>query len=324
MKRGCIMKAVVVETPGDINQLRYMEVSRPKVKPGWSLIKVKGFGINHSEIVTRQGLSPSVKFPRILGIECVGEISISTDSDRIPVGQKVVSLMGEMGRAFDGSYAEYTLVPNKQIYPIKTSLDWISLATLPESYYTAYGSLLNLRIVADETILVRGGSSGVGLAFVNLVKAKFPTCILTAATRNITKKRSLLDYGYDHIVLDINNSLQTNDRYSKVLELVGPKTIKDTFKHVQAGGIVCSTGQLGGQWSLENIDPIIDFATNSYLTSFYSNNVSENILNNLLEYINTYNIKIRPEKIFKLSELQQAHNFLESSQNLGKVIVLNN
>lgn len=116
------------------DKLIYQDVPTPQVKPGWSLVKVKGFGINHSEIFTRKGLSP-VHFPRILGIECVGEIADTTDPEHLPGDHKVVSIMGEMGRKFDGSYAEYVLLPNNQIYPIDTNLDWLTLTTIPETYY---------------------------------------------------------------------------------------------------------------------------------------------------------------------------------------------
>lgn len=81
-----------------------------------TLVKAKGFGINHSEIFTRKGLSPTVQFSRILGIECVGQVVEMTRGD-LQIGQKIVSIMGEMGRAFDGSYAEYALLPNERIYP---------------------------------------------------------------------------------------------------------------------------------------------------------------------------------------------------------------
>ena len=80
------MKAVVIKEAGGTEKLIYEDVPTPEVKEGWSLVKVKGFGINHSEIFTRKGLSPSVKFPRILGIECVGVISKTTDEKRLPVG----------------------------------------------------------------------------------------------------------------------------------------------------------------------------------------------------------------------------------------------
>ena len=100
-----------------------------------------GFGINRSEIFTRQGYSESVRFPRILGIECVGIVTDSTEPERIPEGTKVVSIMGEMGRAFDGSYAEYVLLPNEQIYKVQTDLDWPTMAAVPETYHTAFGTL---------------------------------------------------------------------------------------------------------------------------------------------------------------------------------------
>ncbi|GEP14878.1 hypothetical protein LBU01_20230 [Lentilactobacillus buchneri] len=116
------MKAIVLRHPGGPSALSYEDVPTPKVKDGWTLLKVKGFGINRSEIFTRNGWSPSVKLPRILGIECVGEVVETTDPKRLKKGQIVVSVMGGMGRAFDGSYAEYTLLPNDQFMRLTLTL----------------------------------------------------------------------------------------------------------------------------------------------------------------------------------------------------------
>lgn len=317
------MKAVVIKKAGGPEQLVYQDVPTPKVKDGWSLVKVKGFGINHSEIFTRKGLSPTVHFPRILGIECVGLVDQTTDPDRLPVGQKVISIMGEMGRSFDGSYAEYTLLPNSQIYPVNTDLDWATLATIPETYYTAYGSLLNLQLTATDKVMVRGGASGVGVAFYKLAHGQFPQMSITATTRHIAKVDQLSEAGYNQIVEDRDGHLQTDQKFDKVLELVGPATTKDSFKHTVTGGIVCSTGQLGNQWYLPQFDPIEDLAPNAYLTSFNSANVDGEKLNNLLHYISHYQIKVKPEKIFSLKEVPQAHEYLESKDGFGKVIVLN-
>ncbi|SDB34534.1 hypothetical protein SAMN02910293_01705 [Streptococcus henryi] len=82
--------------------------------------------------------------------------------------------MGEMGWAFDGSYAEYVLVPNEQIFPVETDLSWEEFAAVPETYFTAYDSMLQLRLEDGDRVLVRGAASGVGLAFTKLVKAKYP------------------------------------------------------------------------------------------------------------------------------------------------------
>lgn len=317
------MKAIVVSQAGGPEVLQYTDVPTPQVKPGWSLVTVKGFGINHSEVFTRQGLSPSVHFPRILGIECVGVVEKTTDPDRLPVGTRVMSMMGEMGRAFDGSYAEKVLLPNKQIYPIHTDLDWATLATLPETYYTAYGSMLNLRLQDNDRVLIRGGSSGVGIAFLNLVKARYPHMQVAGTTRHADKSQELLDQGYDQVIVDQEGELRTLLKFDKVLELIGPATMKNTFEHVKEGGIVCSTGQLGYQWYLEKFDPIMDLAPNSYLTSFSSDNVNQERLDQMLDYVEKYHVKVHPEKIFSLKEVPQAHEYLASHNSLGKVIVLN-
>ncbi|MGG5341510.1 zinc-binding dehydrogenase [Enterococcus sp. AZ192] len=317
------MKAVVIYEAGGPENLVYETVPTPTLKEGWSLIKVMGFGINHSEIFTREGKSPSVKFPRILGIECVGVIEETTDPVKLPLGQKVVSIMGEMGRAYDGSYAEYVLLPNEQIYPVCTKLSWETLATIPETYYTAFGSMQNLNIQPTDKVLVRGATSGVGNAFLKLLKGKYPKIVVDGTSRQMDKQTKLLAAGFDHVIEDRNGYLQTANSYDKILELIGPATIKDSFNYLNEGGILCSTGQLGGKWFLENFDPIIDLKRNSYLTSFYSGNVDSEKLTQLLTYIDKNKINIKPEKIFQLKELSKAHEYLQSSGSLGKVIILN-
>ena len=316
------MKAVVIHEPGGPEKLIYEDIPTPTIKPGWSLVKIKGFGINHSEIFTRKGLSPSVKFPRVLGIECVGIIAETTDPERLPKGQKVISIMGEMGRDFDGSYAEYALLPNKQIYPINTTLDWASLAAVPETYYTAFGSLLNLRIKPDDSILVRGGTSGVGIAFTKLIKAQYPQIKVAGTSRSLAKAEEMKKVGYEEVVVDKDGELQTPKKFDKILELIGPKTIKDSFKHTNEGGIVCSTGELGNEWYLNHFDPIMDIAPNGYLTSFYSNNVDQSRINEMLAYIEKYHVDVKPEKVFDLAHVADAHRYLEGKNSFGKVVVV--
>ena len=233
------MKAVVVFEAGGTDKLIYTDIDKPKLREGWSLVKVKGFGINRSEIFTRNGYSPSVTFPRVLGIECVGVIE---ESKLFEVGTKIVSIMGEMGRAFDGSYAEYVLLPDEQIYPIESRLSWEELAAIPETYYTSFGCYKNLRISPDDRILVRGASSAAGLAFCNLVKSHFPNIKIYASTQNITKKDILLANGFDEIILDDNYILKTDESFDKILELIGPRSIKDSLRHLNRFGIICSAG----------------------------------------------------------------------------------
>lgn len=323
---GEMMNAVVVREPGGPDVLEYVRVPRPAVCEGRTLVRVYGFGINHSEVFTRQGLSPSVKFPRILGIECVGRVAETSDPVRLPVGARVASLMGEMGRDFDGGYAEFCLLPNEQVHPIETDLDWERMAAVPETYYTAYLSMRNLRLADGQRILVRGGTSGVGVAFARLVRAGFPGAIVVGTTRSIDKLDRVRAAGFDDAVVDADGALQVDRAeggFDRVLELIGPATMKDTCAHVREGGIVCSTGQLGGQWALDGFDPIVDLPPNGYLTSAYSDNVDGEVLQELFDFIARHDIDVAPERAYRLSEAADAHAHLEGSCSFGKLVVLN-
>ena len=316
------MKAVKIYQDGGAEQLIYQDVPTPDIKESWSLVKIKGFGINHSEIFTREGKSLSVQFPRILGIECVGEVAQSS-TPALAVGQKVVSIMGEMGRAFDGSYAEYVLLPNEQIYPVHTDLDWTTLAAIPETYYTAFGSLQQLRIAPQDRVLVRGAGSGVGVAFAQLLKARFPHIVLHGSTRNPAKATRLQAVGFDEVITEADGKIQTDQSYDKILELVGPATLRDSFSHINEHGIVCNTGQLGNIWYVNNFDPIIELKNNSYLTAFYSGNVSQAKLDAMFDYIRQFNVKILIERVFTLEQVPEAHRFLQSADGFGKEVVVN-
>ena len=314
------MRAVVVSTSGGPEVLEVVERPKPVLKAGWTLVKIQGFGINHSEIFTRKGQSPSVKLPRVLGIECVGLVEETTRSD-LKIGQQIISIMGEMGRAFDGGYAEYTLLPNEQIYPIKTELDLESLIALPETYYTAFGSFLNLKIEEKDSVLVRGATSGVGIAFAKLLKGKFPKIHLTGTSRNLAKEQQLKAVGFDQVILDKDSVLHTKEQFDKVLDLVGPSAILDTFARTAEGGIICSCGLLGGQWTVPDFDPIEMLSRNLYLTTFASANVSQDKLQELVDFVERYHVDVGPEKVYKIDQIQEAHAYLEGSYSFGKVIV---
>ena len=313
------MKAIVVSKAGTSKVLEHKEVDTPKLKDGWSLVKVKGFGINRSEIFTRKGFSPSVKFPRILGIECVGEIA---ESKVFKKGEKVISIMGEMGRDFDGSYAEYVLLPNKQIYKVDTKLSWSDLAAVPETFYTAFGSMKNLQIDENHKVFIRAASSGTGIAFLKLLKAKYTDMKIYGSTGKKEKIQILKSQGFTDIILDIGNELQTDLQFDKILELIGPKTIKNSIRHLKEGGIICSSGQLGEEWYLREFDPIMELKNNVYLTTFYSGNVSAEKINEMLAYIEKYKVNVSPEKVFSLEDTPKAHDYVESGNNFGKVVVV--
>lgn len=318
------MHAIVVSHPGGPEVLDYTEVPTPQVKPGWTLVKVHGFGINHSEIFTRDGLSPSVHFPRILGIEAVGTIAATSAPDRFTVGQTVVSIMGEMGRDFDGGYAEYVLLPNDQVYPVHTQLSWADLAAVPETFFTAYGIVKSLQVTDHDRVLIRAVTSGVGLAATKLIRAMHPTATLVGTTRSAKKTAALTTLGLDRVIVspDPLNLPADTGTYDKIIDLIGGDAVRDSLQRLNEFGIVNSTGELGGKWTVEHLDPITDIPNNRYLTGTYSGDVAPQDLQDLINVVEKYRVDVHPTKIFDLPHTADAHRYLQSGQSLGKVVVL--
>src|SRR5882672_9156320 len=120
------MKAVQLDAPGPPQALHLRDLPMPQPGAGWVRIRVEAFGLNRSELHTRLGLAEGVTFPRVPGIEASGVIDDPNGTD-LAEGQQVVTMMGGMGRTFDGGYAEYTVVPRAQVIPFRSALDWAAI-----------------------------------------------------------------------------------------------------------------------------------------------------------------------------------------------------
>lgn len=238
-------------------------------------------------------------------------------------GQKVVSFMGEMGRAYDGGYAQYCLLPNDNIFPIKSNLSWPEIAAIPETYYTAYMSLKNLRINENDKVLVRGATSGVGYAFLKLLRGRYPNINCVGTSRSENKRALLEKVGFDEVIIDQDNVLQTDESFDRILDLIGPAAILDTFKHINKQGIICITGLLGNKWSFD-FEPLEELPNSTYLTIADSSDRNQTDVSDLFSYIEKYHVNVKPEKIFSLDDIQEAHRYLESSNSFGKVVVCPN
>jgi NADPH:quinone reductase-like Zn-dependent oxidoreductase len=194
------MRAVVLDGPGPPEALRIRRLPIPEPRTGWVLIQVKAFGINRSELHTRLGLAQGVTFPRVLGIEATGVV-VAAPGGEFAEGQQVAAMMGGMGRTFDGGYAEYTNVPATQVLPFHTDLDWATIGAVPEMLQTAHGSLtVGLDAQPGETLLIRGGTSSVGMAAAILAKDRGLTVLST--TRRPDRAAALEELGVDHVLVD--------------------------------------------------------------------------------------------------------------------------
>jgi NADPH:quinone reductase-like Zn-dependent oxidoreductase len=249
-----------------------------------------------------------------------------------------------LGRKFDGGYAEYTCVPISQVQAVKTpNVPWEILGAVPEMMQTAWGSLFSsLRLQKGDRLLIRGGTSSVGLAAAAI--AKRHGAFVAATTRSADREEMLKANGVDEVFVDggeiaaeVKERYPAKDEmlnaegfprphpegYDKVLELVGVATLKDSLRCVKEGGIVCVTGTAGGKWAFDHFEPIFEIGKGVYLTA-YAGSVDafqETPIDEIAKKFVDGTMKI-PIKTFQLDEINEAHRLMEESQATSKMVVL--
>jgi NADPH:quinone reductase-like Zn-dependent oxidoreductase len=324
------MRAIVIRDPGGPEVLEIREVADPVPGEGEVLIEVKAFGVNHAETHMRKGEWPEAT--PISGIEAVGTV-VSDPSGVLAAGTKVLAIMGGLGRIRNGSYAKYTVAPATNVVAIDSTLDWPELAAIPESYATAWLALhRNLELRAGQTLLVRGGTSALGQAAVNIGRGLGARVLAT--TRSQNRAGLLRSLGADEVVID-DGSIAGKVRelvpggVDRVLDLVGNSVLRDSVQAVAARGRVCQAGFLGGLGPVADFLPAFDLPSGVQFSFFGSFEVgspaypiSEIPFAEIVANVEAGSYQAKPARVFGFEEIAQAHRVMEAGQAGGKLVVL--
>jgi NADPH2:quinone reductase len=309
--------------------LQFEEAPLPEAPARWVRIRVEAIGLSRSELYARRGEYPEVGFPRVLGTECAGLVDDASDTTLQP-GSRVVALMGGMGRLYDGCYAEYVVAPSTHVLPIESTLPWEVLAALPKSYLTAHQALETLDLRAGQTLLIRGGTSSVGLCALTLAKERGAQVITT--TRQQDKVATLSATGADAVLLD-SGSVEESVRQvapegvSAVLDLVGASTLRDSLLTVAPKGVLCYMGVLGEQSALERFQPLADIPSGARLTTYASRATIDaarcaQALQQIVDRVASGRYPTHLDRVFLFDQLVEAHRYMEENRATGKVVVM--
>ncbi|WP_462248144.1 zinc-binding dehydrogenase [Ekhidna sp.] len=326
------MKAYVITIPGGPKVLELKEIPRPKAQKGQVHIQIKAFGLNRAEAITRMGGSgEAVPFPRVIGIECVGEV-LDCPGGELKVGQKVCAAMGEMGRAYDGSYAEETVVPVSNVFPIETSLDWIAFAAIPETYFTAWGccfSSMKLDQFDKPKILIRPGASALAIAITQIVNHLGGQVI--GVTRSESKVNRLLESGMKNVIVSSGSITDEvlkewpNGADGIVDTIVSKTTLEDDFRIRSEKAHICLAGSLtdsydtnkAGSFDKAMSQPRVGFYDSGTISVKKDGKNIQKIVRRVEKGI--YNPFI--DSVFDFSELRKAHEMMDNNVFAGKVVI---
>jgi NADPH:quinone reductase-like Zn-dependent oxidoreductase len=339
------MKAVRIHEFGGPEVLKYENVPEPELRKDYVLVRVRACALNHLDLFVRQGL-PGVSLPHILGSDIAGEVVEAGEyiTDLMPGTRALLSPMlfcnhcelcatgqhnfckqfAVLGNNAEGGNCELIAVPRVNVIPIPDSLDYVNAASVPLVFLTAWHMLLGkARLRAGDTVLVLGAGSGVGSAAIQICKMLGATVITTAGgERKLEKARELgADYTVDHYKQKISDEVKriTNRRgVDIVFEHVGVATWPESIKSLKYGGTLVTCGATTGFDA--NLDLRVLFARQLSLFGTYMGGQGE--LLEVLKHIFSGKLKPVVDRTFPLAETRAAHEYLEKSEQFGKVVVL--
>lgn len=322
------MKAVVVPTPGGAEQLQLSDQPMPEMERHEIMIQVKACAINRTDILTREGKSGYMKNP-ILGIEVAGVIVDAGADTNVKIGTRVMGLVN------GGGYAEYAVMPAERAMMIPDALSFEEATAIPEVFLTAYQTLFWLGDAAKaDTVLIHAGGSGVGTVAIQLTKQLTDANVITTAgsAKKLDFCRDLgadtgINYkeqNFDEEVLQATNQNGVNT----ILDFIGASYWEKNLNSIAVDGRWVLIGVLGGS-KVENVNLMSLMSKRIHLkgtlltprSDAYKRQLTKEFAEEALPLFEQRKIKPIVDQVYSVSDIQAAHQHMESNKNIGKIVI---
>lgn len=323
------MKAIHINRPGGPEVLQLTDVEKPKPQPHEVLIQVKACGVNRPDVMQRMGKYPAPKDAPadIPGLEVAGIVEQTGERvTQLKPGDKICALLS------GGGYAEYATVPALQCLPIPVGLSFEEAAALPETFFTVWNNVFDIgKFKAGETVLIHGGSSGIGVAAIQMIKAMGGKVFVTAGTDE--KCRICEDLGADKATnyqkadfgVEIAD-LTEGKGVDIILDMVGGDYANKNIKLLKPKGRLIMINAMKGK--MAEVDLLQVMAKQLIITGStlrpqspeYKGQIGQNLVNHIWPLIPSQ-IKPVVYRTFPLAQADEAHRLMESSVHIGKIIL---
>lgn len=323
------MRFVDLPTFGDPQVMKIAEGERPIPQAGEVLIKVAAAGVNRPDIAQRRGVYPPPPGASpVMGLELSGKV--------IELGEGVGSEILDQNvcaLANGGAYAEYAVVPASQCLRIPHGLSLVEAAALPETFFTVWTNVFDrAELTAGESILIHGGSSGIGSTAIQLAKAMGATVYTTAGSEEKCEFcRSIgadlaINYKNEDFEKEIM-SITDSKGVDVVLDMVGGDYIQKNLQVAALDGRVVSIAFLNGPKTELNLLPMmlkrltITGSTLRPRSAQDKADIAENLENNVWPLIEAGQIMPKIDAVFPIEQVVEAHSLMESSRHMGKIVL---
>ncbi|MFC0628232.1 NAD(P)H-quinone oxidoreductase [Kribbella deserti] len=323
------MRAVVCEGAGGVEVMSVGEIPDPEPAVDEVVIDVAAAGVNRADLLQRQGFYPPPPgAPQTIGMECSGVVSaVGAEVTDWKIGDEVCALLA------GGGYAAKVAVPASQVMPVPAGVDLVSAAALPEATATVWSNLfMTSHLKPGETLLVHGGSSGIGTMAIQLAVAHGVRVLCTVGTKD--KMEVCLRLGAD-IAINYREAEWANvvrEATGKagadvILDIIGAKYLEDNVKSLAFGGRLVVIGMQGGTKGTLDLGRLLTRRASVTGTALRSRSVVEKgeilaeVAGHVWPLVEAKKVHPIVHQVMPLTEVRTAHEILEQSSHVGKVLL---